>query len=147
MRRIIVLSFIWIVSALIGCEGRPTHVGQLRGRRGLHCRWSMCTPSCRTGPDTGRTDMMSSPTADMTVDAQPMTDASLPVDGDDDGIPDTLDNCPEIPNPAQEDSDEDNIGDAAMRTPLLTPIQTAYLTLRIIVHIKCKPRRRRWRWH
>ena len=33
-------------------------------------------------------------------------------DKDDDGIPDKEDNCPETPNPDQEDIDEDGIGDA-----------------------------------
>ena len=33
-------------------------------------------------------------------------------DSDDDGVPDALDNCPEIANPAQADGDRDNIGDA-----------------------------------
>lgn len=33
-------------------------------------------------------------------------------DSDDDGIPDHEDNCPDILNPGQEDSDEDGIGDA-----------------------------------
>ncbi|MGQ9591770.1 MAG: thrombospondin type 3 repeat-containing protein, partial [Planctomycetota bacterium] len=33
-------------------------------------------------------------------------------DGDLDGIPDAADNCPDVPNPVQEDSDLDGIGDA-----------------------------------
>lgn len=35
-----------------------------------------------------------------------------PVDSDNDGVPDALDNCPETVNPGQEDSDNDGIGDA-----------------------------------
>jgi len=35
-----------------------------------------------------------------------------PPDGDGDGIPDATDNCPEDPNPGQEDSDSDGTGDA-----------------------------------
>lgn len=34
------------------------------------------------------------------------------VDSDSDGVPDTDDNCQNIPNPEQEDKDSDNIGDA-----------------------------------
>jgi hypothetical protein len=36
--------------------------------------------------------------------------AELDVDRDD--VPDRLDNCPDIPNPGQEDSDNDTVGDA-----------------------------------
>ncbi|MBY0277560.1 hypothetical protein K2Z84_19680 [Candidatus Binatia bacterium] len=33
-------------------------------------------------------------------------------DLDDDGVPDALDNCPEMPNPLQQDADGDRVGDA-----------------------------------
>src|ERR1700753_416454 len=36
----------------------------------------------------------------------------LPVDSDNDGIPDALDNCPMVANPDQKDSVGDGIGDA-----------------------------------
>jgi hypothetical protein len=43
-----------------------------------------------------------------------LTDAIVPAsaDNDGDGIPDVLDNCPEIPNVDQEDLDNDLVGDA-----------------------------------
>jgi hypothetical protein len=41
--------------------------------------------------------------------AEPSTE---PRDTDNDGIPDSEDNCPDIPNPLQEDSDNNGIGDA-----------------------------------
>jgi len=43
------------------------------------------------------------------VFAQVMPD---PVDSDGDGVPDTVDNCPDVYNPVQTDSDGDGIGDA-----------------------------------
>jgi len=38
-------------------------------------------------------------------------------DGDDDGVPDTQDNCPTAPNTAQTDTDDDGVGDAC-ETPV-----------------------------
>lgn len=38
-------------------------------------------------------------------------------DNDLDGIPDTADNCPDVPNPGQEDTDGDGIGDACDTCP------------------------------
>jgi len=40
-----------------------------------------------------------------------------PVDSDGDGIPDSQDNCPGIPNPSQADSDGDGMGDACDNCP------------------------------
>lgn len=38
-------------------------------------------------------------------------------DSDGDGVPDILDNCPDVPNPDQLDSDDDGIGDACDNCP------------------------------
>jgi hypothetical protein len=38
-------------------------------------------------------------------------------DGDQDGLPDSVDNCPDIANPDQEDTDEDGLGDPCDRCP------------------------------
>jgi uncharacterized protein (TIGR03382 family) len=40
------------------------------------------------------------------------TNASCLKDSDGDGVPDVLDNCPDVPNPDQKDTDHDGIGDA-----------------------------------
>ncbi len=40
------------------------------------------------------------------------TDPGPPTDTDGDGIPDSIDNCPTVPNPSQADADQDGIGDA-----------------------------------
>ena len=53
---------------------------------------------------TGSTDTVQMYQLDMTI-------ASLP-DGDDDGVPDSEDNCPTISNPSQVNSDDDLLGDA-----------------------------------
>jgi len=38
--------------------------------------------------------------------------ADVDVDSDGDGVGDTVDNCPDDPNPGQEDTDDDGLGDA-----------------------------------
>ena len=40
-------------------------------------------------------------------------------DFDEDGIPDTVDNCPDFPNPGQEDVDQNGIGDRCLETDLI----------------------------
>jgi len=44
-------------------------------------------------------------------------DSTPPADGDGDGTPDGIDNCPSVSNPAQADADSDGIGDACDSTP------------------------------
>ena len=59
-------------------------------------------PSEDTVVDAGSEDIQE----DISVDA-----GEPPTDTDDDGVPDAVDNCPDVMNPGQEDCDNDNIGD------------------------------------
>ena len=43
---------------------------------------------------------------------------AVPGDADNDGIPDGSDNCPNVPNPLQEDADQDSVGDVCDVCPL-----------------------------
>ena len=52
-----------------------------------------------------------------TLDIEYTGETPPPVDTDDDGIPDDVDNCPTVPNPDQADTDGDGIGDACDDTP------------------------------
>jgi uncharacterized repeat protein (TIGR01451 family) len=46
-------------------------------------------------------------------------EAPPPPDGDGDGVPDSSDNCPIVPNPGQEDGDGDGVGDACDNCPAI----------------------------
>jgi hypothetical protein len=56
---------------------------------------------------------------DMLVDAADpdCADPPPPPDADSDGVPDSTDNCDNVPNPGQEDADSDGVGDACDDTP------------------------------
>jgi Tol biopolymer transport system component len=47
-----------------------------------------------------------------------LRDRLAPPDSDGDGVPDSVDNCPTVPNPGQEDADGDGVGDACDGCPL-----------------------------
>jgi hypothetical protein len=47
----------------------------------------------------------------------------ISVDTDNDGIPDFSDNCPDTPNPSQDDADGDGAGDACDNCPIPNPDQ------------------------
>ena len=56
---------------------------------------------------------------------------SGPIDVDGDGIPDATDNCPNVANPDQQDSNSDGVGDACTSPPG---------TRKLFVNVKGKPR-------
>ena len=51
----------------------------------------------------------------------PLTLTAVPPDSDDDGVPDEDDNCPDEPNPAQDDADGDGVGDECDACNFLCP--------------------------
>ncbi|MBN1421344.1 MAG: right-handed parallel beta-helix repeat-containing protein [Planctomycetes bacterium] len=51
------------------------------------------------------------------IGAYERCDGPVDPDGDSDGVPDRLDNCPETPNPDQADADGDGVGDACDNCP------------------------------
>lgn len=67
-------------------------------------------------PDTAPPDAAPPADAMPPADATPPADAALP-DGDGDGAPDGVDNCPEAANPDQADQDGDGAGDACDPRP------------------------------
>jgi hypothetical protein len=56
---------------------------------------------------------------------------SGPIDVDGDGVPDATDNCPNVANPDQQDSNSDGVGDACTSPPG---------TRKLFVNVKGKPR-------
>ena len=96
-----------------------------------------CSPgfSCILGDDGRHTCIADEPDPDATTpmpdaavpapDAMVVTpdamvvepDAALPADGDGDGAPDSTDNCVDVANPDQADTDNDGLGDACDAEP------------------------------
>jgi hypothetical protein len=77
--------------------------------RGWLVRWALA-PLFAAALACGAGDGEEPGVPDATVSVQP--DAPPPADRDGDGIPDDVDNCPDVPNPNQADTDGDGIGDA-----------------------------------
>jgi hypothetical protein len=60
------------------------------------------------------------------------TEAVAPPDTDGDGVPDSIDDCPTVPDPAQLDADVDGVGDACdsclgLANPRVTPDPVTFL--------------------
>ena len=100
-----------LLCALIGCYAPKAPGGAPcaplgspeRCPRGLSCVVQGGTEVCSTGPGDS---------PDASVDA-PIT----PTDRDGDGIPNEVDNCPDVPNADQADEDGDGMGDACDPCP------------------------------
>ncbi|MBY0276359.1 hypothetical protein K2Z84_13520 [Candidatus Binatia bacterium] len=79
---------------------------------------SYCSPAtllCTLSHPGACADADDCPTGS-TCDEQPVVVAKGVADGDADGIPDDSDDCPDVPNPLQEDVDHDGAGDACDRS-------------------------------
>ena len=89
----------------------------------------VCSDSigCQTGflCDENTNQCVPAPDADLAPDAATTPEPDMAVieadagaaDGDGDGVPDNIDNCVDIPNPDQADSDGDELGDACDARP------------------------------
>ena len=87
------------------------------------------TDTCAAGtfcnPVTARCALLAPPTCGATTACPPdaecvpqvVTVATTVGDRDEDGVPDDFDDCPDVPDPQQIDSDQDGVGDACDATP------------------------------
>ena len=103
-----------VIQNSIACgPGGACPIGQTCGPDGR------CGPAGALGPDAARWD--APPSGDAPVPDAP---AGAP-DQDGDGVPDTIDNCPAVPNPDQYDEDADGLGDVCDNCPpIANPDQT-----------------------
>jgi len=75
-----------------------------------------CNPNCPG--DVNGDNMVNG--ADLSVLLANFGNVCTPPDADGDGVPDNVDNCPAVFNPAQDDVDSDGVGDACDNCPFVS---------------------------
>jgi hypothetical protein len=95
---------------------------------GNTCTFEVTFSPTSLGPITGRVVVIASPGATDFVQYVELRGVGGPSnpDSDNDGVSDSADNCPSVPNPSQLDSDHDGIGDACDQTPQPGPQRRDY---------------------
>ncbi len=85
--------------------------------------WDLTDFSCSTG-DQNDTSTLNGRTATIDLDSGEVITCTFTngVDTDGDGFADTIDNCPNTPNPDQKDSDHDGLGNVCDPTPYPEPV-------------------------
>jgi hypothetical protein len=97
------------IAVLAGCYQPAAPAGAACGSDGACPSGLTCSPATQT------CEHMAVPIADAAIDSPVVIDARGDRDGD--GVPDSLDNCPDATNPDQRDEDGDTVGDACDNCP------------------------------
>jgi hypothetical protein len=98
--------FAWLALMVAGAGCGPTSGSTSEGAEDPSCGASPAEERCNDGIPKSPSDP---PASDAAVPPEP--------DSDEDGVPDSQDNCPSVANPDQHDEDGDGLGDACDNCP------------------------------
>lgn len=98
-----------VIAVLAGCYQPSAPAGAACGSDGACPSGLTCSPATQT------CEHMAVAIADAALDSPAVIDARGDRDGD--GVPDSLDNCPDAANPGQHDEDGDTVGNACDNCP------------------------------